>query len=164
MSVTGHKSVNSLAIYQRVKNDEKLMIGMSLAYNLFFSQEVYDKMHPAPKPPAREIEPKNLLQITGNTNSTTDLVPYNPNKQPEVEENNFDILYFINDASNNEIVLAATQMEKQFEASKELSTTAASTTTTTTTTLVKTSPKKQFPVPIFTNCKIGTININIYKQ
>ena len=40
MSITGHKSVNSLAIYQRVAEDEKMMMGMSLAYNLFKPEEV----------------------------------------------------------------------------------------------------------------------------
>lgn len=40
MSVTGHKSINSLAIYQRVKEDEKLMMGMSLTYCLLNPEEV----------------------------------------------------------------------------------------------------------------------------
>ena len=35
MSITGHKLVNSLAMYQRVNTNEKLMMGMSLAFNLF---------------------------------------------------------------------------------------------------------------------------------
>ena len=34
MSITGHKSIQSLAIYQRVKEDEKMMMGMSLMYSL----------------------------------------------------------------------------------------------------------------------------------
>ena len=40
MSVTGHKSIESLAIYQKVKSDEKLMMGMSLTYALLHPQEV----------------------------------------------------------------------------------------------------------------------------
>ena len=34
MSITGHKSVNSLAMYQRVSGNEKMMMGLSLAFNL----------------------------------------------------------------------------------------------------------------------------------
>lgn len=40
MSVTGHKSIESLAIYQCVKEDEKLMMGMSLTYCLLKPEEV----------------------------------------------------------------------------------------------------------------------------
>lgn len=39
MSVTGHKSIESLAIYQRVQADEKLMMGMWLTYNLLHPKE-----------------------------------------------------------------------------------------------------------------------------
>ena len=35
MSISGHWSLSSLAIYQRVKADEKLMMGMSLTYSVF---------------------------------------------------------------------------------------------------------------------------------
>lgn len=41
MSVTGHKSLQSLGIYQRVKEDEKMMMGMSLMFNLLKPEEVY---------------------------------------------------------------------------------------------------------------------------
>lgn len=41
MSVTGHKSLQSLGIYQRVANNEKMMMGMSLMYNLLKPEEVY---------------------------------------------------------------------------------------------------------------------------
>lgn len=41
MSVTGHKSIQSLAIYQRVKDDEKMMMGMSLTYSLLHPEEIY---------------------------------------------------------------------------------------------------------------------------
>ena len=40
MAITGHKSIQSLGIYQRVKADEKLMMGMSLTYSLFRPPEV----------------------------------------------------------------------------------------------------------------------------
>ena len=43
MAVTGHKSVNSLAMYQRVESNEKLMMGISLQYSLINAEEVYNK-------------------------------------------------------------------------------------------------------------------------
>ena len=39
MSVSGHKSLQSLAIYQKVSYDEKLMMGMKLMYNLLHPHE-----------------------------------------------------------------------------------------------------------------------------
>lgn len=41
MAITGHKSLHSLAIYQRVKSDEKMMMGMTLTYALVNPQEVF---------------------------------------------------------------------------------------------------------------------------
>ena len=35
MSITGHKSIESLAMYQKVQEDEKLKMGMSLMFHLF---------------------------------------------------------------------------------------------------------------------------------
>ena len=40
MSITGHKSMQSLAIYQHVKEDEKMMMGMSLMYSLLIPTDV----------------------------------------------------------------------------------------------------------------------------
>ena len=39
MSVTGHKSLQSLAIYERVHANEKLSMGMSLTYSLLKPEE-----------------------------------------------------------------------------------------------------------------------------
>ena len=39
MSITRHKSVDSLAIYQRVQSDEKLSMGISLTYSLLHPEE-----------------------------------------------------------------------------------------------------------------------------
>ena len=45
MSITSHKSLESLAIYQRVKEDEKMMMGMSLMYSLFRPKEVHSVLN-----------------------------------------------------------------------------------------------------------------------
>ena len=39
MAVSGHKSLSSLAVYQRVCDDEKLMMGMKLTFNLLRPDE-----------------------------------------------------------------------------------------------------------------------------
>ena len=40
MSVTSHKSIQSLTIYQKVHEDEKLSVGISLTYSLLHPNEV----------------------------------------------------------------------------------------------------------------------------
>ena len=168
MSVTGHKSVNSLAMYQCVKGDEKMMMGMSLAYNLFFPREVYDKINAVPVRDIHQVDvpaiqtplqPVLLQQaaIAPPEMQVNAVVPVPSKEQKNQQEENFDLLDFINEASDEEILMAATQMEKQYQQPHQIS-------TTTTTTVVKKSPKKTMPVPIFTNCKIGAINIHIHKN
>ena len=39
MAVSGHQSLQSLALYTRVRDDEKLMMGMKLAYSLLKPEE-----------------------------------------------------------------------------------------------------------------------------
>lgn len=41
MAVSGHKSIHSLAIYQKVSGDEKMMMGMSLTYSLLNPEEIF---------------------------------------------------------------------------------------------------------------------------
>ena len=166
MSVTGHKSVNSLAMYQRVKSDEKLMMGMSLAFNLLNPQEVYEKLNNgvnqaiAPALPALVTPQQNKIAIsnassikeTPTKNDQMQIVQIPDNDNSEVTPD-FDLLDFINDASDQEIVMAATQMERQYEKEFTLAT------TTTKTSIMTKSPKKS--APMFNNCKIGSINIHI---
>ena len=56
MSVTGHKSVNSLAMYQRVNSNEKMMMGMSLAFNLFRPVIVQQQLQSFTKAQREEIK------------------------------------------------------------------------------------------------------------
>ena len=73
MSVTGHKSLQSLSMYQRVKADEKMMMGMSLAYSLFNPIEAKNALQDAPDFETEEPTPhpitspeKHGLDPTGN--------------------------------------------------------------------------------------------------
>ena len=40
MSISGHKSLESLAIYKKVASNKKMMIGMSLTYSLLKPEEI----------------------------------------------------------------------------------------------------------------------------
>ena len=169
MSVSGHKSIQSLSLYQCVKTNEKLMMGMSLAYSLYHANEVENAVRDATDFDVPVIEPAKQIQPEAHAleNPQPQIVPVETGLQfynqaqnditlPQ-EEFNFDIMDIINDVNEQEMVLAATQME--CEISEE------SLKTMTTSVIRKpASPLKMFP---FTNCRIGsigTININVYKQ
>ena len=170
MSVSGHKSIQSLSLYQRVKTNEKLMMGMSLAYSLYHANAVENSVVdandfdvPAIEPPKENVQPEH--PILPNVQKQiipveTAVVPYHQPQDDTTgiqEDFNFDIMDIINDVNEQEMVLAATQMEQQI--------TEDSSKTKTTSVIKKpASPLKMSP---FTNCKIGsigTININFYKQ
>ena len=70
----------------------------------------------------------------------------------------FDLFNLINESTDEEIVMAATQVEK------ESLTTTKVTTSTTSTTLVKKSPKKLPTFPTFTGGKIENIHIHFHNN
>ena len=208
MSITGHKSVNSLAMYQRVKSDEKMMMGMSLAFNLFRPQEVTNALESsqenAPQttavviaPKKRKILPKSPPEATApnpnvlcpgySTNqaqivyqpSTSAMSTTSPAK-PEIQSpqpyfdllqaqcsdseedtnTNFDLMKLINEVSDDDLMIAATQMEKEYE-----STTAHEKSKTT---IMKKSQQIKAPRSqdntTFTGCKIANIHFHIHKS
>ena len=161
MSVTGHKSVNSLAMYQRVNGNEKLMMGMSLAYNLYYPAVVQQQMHSFTKAQREEIkyphrqavkapvatpsphQPNISAIATVNTAQAilpeeptqNEVIPFENNKMDQVD---FDILDFMNDNNDKDIVLAATQMEHEFACATTSSLVTATSTTK------KTNPPKNY--------------------
>ena len=175
ISVSGHKSLDSLAIYQRVKNDEKLMMGMCLTYSLLkpedallLSKSVEENPEITPKknipalPPATtSMPPVPEIQHQPPIPLEDAIVPY----QPRPENANFDLMSLIAEVQNEEIpdedlVLAATQYEESMPNDQQIS---LPTSTSTKTALMR---KSYQPSP-FTNCSIGsigTINIHIHKH
>ena len=128
MAVTGHKSLQSLAIYQRVKSDEKMMMGMSLMYNLLKPEDVMVECNPTfDQPPPQQL---SSIQFPNGTENKADLDVHKENVIPKecnalqpyqqptglnTSANNiyFDILEFIaNTEDDDQLVLAATQVEK----------------------------------------------------
>ena len=184
MSITGHKSVNSLAMYQRVNSNEKLMMGMSLAFNLFRPALVQAQMNGFSKAQCKEIKKGKRKALPSATTTTPPLkpqkspiqlpqpeAPMTPQIPPKTSEmalvpvdNNpintpdFDILDFINDNDDEDILMAATQMERQLQNTTQV------VTSTTSTTLIKKSPTKSSTMPTFMGCKIENIHFHIHKN
>lgn len=73
MSVTGHKSLESLAIYQRVQSDEKLMMGFCLTYSLLNPEEVYRVKAIMQK----ELEDRALQELDENLAPMQAIAPAN---------------------------------------------------------------------------------------
>ena len=178
MFVTGHKSLQSLSMYQRVKADEKMMMGMSLAYSLVNPIEVqsalqeipnFDVDEPVPFPlPAMAVqdEKEETFRQAEGTDPTLQnflpvekaLQPYVKNKNQKESDFNFDLMEIITEVNDEELMLAATQIETEYEKGMTTSKTAV---------IKKSGNATEMAASPFANCRIGsigTININIYKQ
>ena len=75
MSVTGHKSLQSLSIYQKVKDDEKLMMGMSLTFSLLHPNEITTMM---PSKPEKNLPIQPATPTKTKTNSASASEHSNP--------------------------------------------------------------------------------------
>ena len=188
MSVTGHHSLNSLAIYEKVSTNKKLTMGLCMNYylctdNLVNAIQVADKPQIANKkqqailpkgaPSAtvsRPLQPihQNIVlppnPITTNVVVETPkeqnlIVPYEEPEDPFTQHedmlSDFDLMeYVANLQEEEETVLQKTQQSMTI--SNEIATKSTSVQQKTT----KRSPN----IPMFSNCKIGSITININKS
>ena len=150
MAVSGHKSVESLAIYQRVHDDEKLMMGLCLNYCLLEPENV---PHELPPPPARP-----QIENIKATSSETAVVRYAP---PSEDTNNFDLMQLITDTmdevNDEDLIMAANQCENAVIPPNNL-------VSSTSNTSVR---MKTTPTTTFSNCTFGNItnlNIHIHKN
>ena len=117
MSISCHKSLYSLAIYQKVASDKKLMMGMTLMYSLLHPEEITKfsqlviqtpppaispvnmtptmplQVIPAPATPQKiaEIPKQNKKIEQPITSNQTSLVLYNPQQAYPQNDN---IFYF----------------------------------------------------------------------
>ena len=154
MSVSGHKSVESLAIYQRVHEDEKLMMGLCLNFCLLEDPSKFQRELQQKSPQLQIQEPSKPEQ------SETALVLYHP---PESENSaNFDLMQLITDTidevNDEDLVLAANECEGAIMPMENKVVSKISNTTV----MMKTTP-----TPTFSNCTFGTItnlNIHIHKK
>ena len=184
MAITGHKSIESLAIYQRVQEDEEHTMGMSLTFSLLKPEDAIE-IHNAMQKEMQILQNTNKYnKILAVCATTSESVPANlPIDYPSAKKNDhisiqnavvpfqqqptaqnqevvdFDLMELLsefNEQNDNDLVMAATQVENQMEV-----------TTTKSAVFVRNSPKKALSNPTFNNCKIGSIgsiNIHIHKS
>ena len=190
MSITGHKSIQSLSIYQRVKDDEKMMMGMSLMYSLLWPcdvQKVTNECNPVfeieenpdvnqqaipvlPPPVQNKTELNKTVAVPNQTISNvtelseTAVVPYiSPQENAQQDNHNFDILELLSDGADADLLITATQIENQISA-------VSTTTTTSMSSIVKKSSLNRPIQATGSNMSgwkfgnIGTLNIHIHHK
>ena len=207
MAITGHKSIQSLSVYQRVKSDEKMMMGMSLMYSLIHPNDINRVQQECSphfdQPSLPNTEPEQVLQIQGteqrmeknnelqpimyksvedipemsiaqaaiapvvneNINPELAVIPFNANIQNEnPNSENFSFLEFLNDDTDEDLILAANQVEQNINS---ISTESKSAKAASTKIIQKKSATNAQLQGTFSGCKIGsigTINIHIHKS
>ena len=189
MSVTGHHSLNSLAIYEKVSTNEKITMGMCMNYYLstdnltstFEQPTLHQRKGPRPILPKQSTTESVSapLQDTTNTSPAVTLpseinipIPENQHESHKLDENSlqlvalpmeeedplaenmdlpmdFDVMKYVAEIQNEENTMISTQKQD----GKEV----------TTTTSYQKTIKKSPNMPIFQNCKISSITINIQK-
>ena len=131
MSITGHKSIQSLGIYQRVRKNKKMMMGMSLMYSLLRPsnvQRVIRENKPVFEIEGGDVDPLNMAipailtapttnQLGKNIDSNVEIpipisaaqsekaiVPFvSKKKEANTPENNFDILELLSDCADADL-------------------------------------------------------------
>ena len=176
MSVSGHKSLDSLAIYQKVAANEKMIMGMSLTYSLMRPEEVL-RLNTNPQPMAIApitVSNENPLPMLALPAPSTSVVstpdtainanlptPQNavvPVSDPsnDMNFNITELLKEFEEMDDDDMLVQATQQAEMNVIQK--------TSTTTTTSVIRRNTTAPSQMPNFMNCKIANININIYKQ
>ena len=135
MSVSGHKSVQSLTNYQRTKPKQKIQMGDVLHQSMRKSEENIQIGKPTP---AIEYPEQNVVAPAQPKENS--MVPYDPEFDQEVPD--FDLLAILNEVENGQ--------EKRTDL-------AVSTTKTNTNVL------NNVPRSMFSNCTIQNITFNIQK-
>ena len=193
MSVSGHKSLDSLAIYQKVASNEKLIMGMSLTYSLMRPEEVLRlNSNPPQAPPARAIAliaaPQQISEPILASPAPSTSVISTPSKQvntPDITSSNeittslptpHNALLPVPDVNpSSDLNFNIAELLKDFEdmdddemliqATQQAEMNVIQKTAmTTTTSVIRKNTTAPSQMPNFMNCKIANININIYKQ
>ena len=163
MSVSGHKSVQSLANYQRTKSTQKIDMGSGLFQSLNRRESEIElpcprAIMPAPPPPAVHetalvpVQQNRMpipqpcaamvtLAVQEKPNSDTAIVPFEATFDDNIPD--FDLLSALCEVENSQKNTAGTVQVP----------------TTVSNTIMNNIPKTS----MFSNCQIGTINFNITK-
>ena len=160
MAISGHKSIQSLAVYQRTDQAKKMSMGRTLTECLTPKQNKKMILPPVEKEPLPA--PEKLLEITGATENAVTLkenimpqntiVPFKANFEDHDDIPDFDLLSAICDIEDP-------QGENKNEVTKNNSAIQPTVANTCTSNVVN-----QIPRSFFANCQIGTINVNIMKK
>ena len=163
MSVTGHRSINSLAVYEKVSENEKLHMGLAMSYFLQNDEPPQIQAAPAqfrpiaPKPvviPAALGAPPKEKNQNVSEPTSKEIVQYEP-EDPLLQES-------FQDELNFDVEAVLQDIEKQL-----VSLTQTENSSTTSMTYQRETIKKSPNIPIFNNCKIGNIanlHIHIHKK
>ena len=156
MSVTGHKSLNSLAVYQKVSENEKIVMGLAMnAYLHDPQRQIMEVQQPKYVPIApRPKEIPSIVRASSNEknqNVCKEIIAYEPEDPILQDDFNQDLQFDV------ESVLQEIEQES-------VSLTQMETSQTSTSMVVQKQKIKKSPViPLFNNCKIGTIsNLHIH--
>ena len=158
MSVTGHHSLNSLAVYQKVSQNEKLAMGMAMNMYLQSNEQPRKEVQPpqcpvpiAPKPPqaALGVPPKDR-----NEGKRTEIINYEP-EDPLLQDDfnqelDFNVVQVLDNIEKENFLMT------QFDQNNS-----------TFMTVHRQTLRRSPNVPIFNNCKIGGIqnlHIHIHKN
>ena len=158
MSVTGHRSLNSLSVYQKVSQNEKLAMGCAM--NSFLqSGEQVRAVHNEPKP-LKPIAPKQTPYALGAPHSekipqksapSKEIVAYQP-EDPLLQAN-------FNEEIDFDVQEVLTNVEKESFLLMQVEPNSGTSMTVQCQTVSRRSPN----IPIFSNCKIGQIqNLHIH--
>ena len=160
MAITGHKSLNSLTIYQKVSTDEKLAMGFSMNYYLqadTINNFVQEQQNPAPIQSSKAITLAAHPTIEANiepkqgtsANPNLAVVPFE-SEDPLLDSPDFNLDEILETIENQNTV-----QTQEVEANSV---------TRKTTSIVQRQMTKRSPqIPLFNNCTIGTLNITINK-
>ena len=157
MSVSGHRSINSLSVYKKVSDQEKIAMGMAMNHYIHTGQQQIMNNINIPKPsaalgaPPKEKESEIVTPNTDKQPSTSkEIIQYKP-EDPLLQEDfnqdmDFDVSEMLNEIEKN---VAFSQVQSANNVS--------------TTVQCQTKKKSSPSIPLFNNCKIGTIgNIHIH--
>ena len=165
MAITGHKSLNSLAIYEKVSTDEKMSMAYSMSYYLQMDQPTIPAVEapgirhsimplkPISKPTSTVTSASASTEVQKeNTPSGTLVLPTSGFES----EDPFADAPDIPDFNIQEIIEC---IEKETTTSTQQTNQEVVTRKTEKAMVKKSSPK----IPLFNNCKIGNINIILKK-
>ena len=160
MSVTGHRSVNSLSVYEKISANEHLPMRYTMSCLLQGQNQNQINPRPklqaiAPKPkdiPAALGAPANQYENTPKSVPRQEVVAFEPEDPLLQEDFNHDL--------NFDVESVLQDIEKQLVS---LTQTDNNANTTTSMMYQKETYKKSPNIPIFNNCKIGSIgNLHIH--